>query len=247
MSIPKIIHYCWFGGKPLPVSAKKCIESWKKFFPDYEIRRWDESNYNVNKISYTRDAYAAKKFAFVSDYARFDILYQYGGLYFDTDVEIIRPMEDIIMVGSFMGCEHPYQPGASPDSLFVNPGLGLGLSPGLGLNRKILDYYESTSFIMSGGHSNPETVVTHTTRLLCQYGLKNTSEIQEVEGIRIYPVDYFCPISTADGKMRITDNTRSIHHYDQSWQSPWRKYGRKLLLAFGGVKLKTKIKKIIFK
>lgn len=103
--IPKKIHYCWFGRKPLPESAKKCIASWKKFFHDYEIIEWNEDNYDVNKIPYIQQAYEAKKYAFVSDYARFDVLYQYGGVYFDTDVEVIRPFEDILEKGAFMGCE----------------------------------------------------------------------------------------------------------------------------------------------
>ena len=101
--IPKIIHYCWFGHNPLPESAKKCIESWKKYLPGYEIKEWNESNFNVNAIPYTEEAYRLKKYAFVSDYARFWILYHYGGLYFDTDVEVIKRMDDIIERGAFMG------------------------------------------------------------------------------------------------------------------------------------------------
>ena len=103
--IPKIIHYCWFGGKPLPKSAIKCIKSWRKFFPDYEIKEWNESNFDVNMMTYTREAYAAQKYAFVSDVARFWILYREGGVYFDTDVEVIAPMNDIIESGPFMGVE----------------------------------------------------------------------------------------------------------------------------------------------
>ena len=136
--IPKIIHYCWFGGNPLPPLAKKCIASWKKYLPDYEIRQWDESNYDVNKIPYIKEAYAAKKFAFVSDYARFDILYNYGGIYFDTDVEIISPLDCIISAGSFMGCENKATPGATPNKLGVAPGLGLGVNPGRGRIRENL-------------------------------------------------------------------------------------------------------------
>ena len=106
--IPKTIHYCWFGKKPLPPLAKKCIVSWKKFFPDYEIIEWNEDNFDVNQIPYTAEAYKHKKYAFVSDYARFKILYEHGGLYFDTDVEIIKPMNDIISQGNFMGLRKRY-------------------------------------------------------------------------------------------------------------------------------------------
>lgn len=103
--IPKIIHYCWFGRGPLPELAQKCIASWKKYLPDYEIKEWNEDNFDVNIIPYTAEAYAEKKYAFVSDYARFWVLYKYGGIYFDTDVEVIRPLDDIIAKGNFMGCE----------------------------------------------------------------------------------------------------------------------------------------------
>ena len=103
--IPKIIHYCWFGGNPLPEDAKKYIESWRKYCPGYEIKEWNESNFDINCCDYVREAYEAKKWAFVSDYARFYILYQYGGLYFDTDVEMIRPLFSILQKGSFMGME----------------------------------------------------------------------------------------------------------------------------------------------
>lgn len=103
--IPKVIHYCWFGGNPLPDSAKKCISSWRKYLPDYEIKEWNERNFDVKSIPYTREAYRLKKFAFVSDYARMWILYHYGGIYFDTDVEVIKPFNDIIQRGNFMGFE----------------------------------------------------------------------------------------------------------------------------------------------
>ncbi|MDE6612292.1 MAG: glycosyl transferase, partial [Muribaculaceae bacterium] len=103
--IPKTIHYCWFGRNPLPESALKCIASWRKYFPDYQIIEWNEDNFDVNAIPYTAQAYAAKKYAFVSDYARFKILYDHGGLYFDTDVEVIKPFDDILERGAFMGFE----------------------------------------------------------------------------------------------------------------------------------------------
>ncbi len=128
--IPKIIHYCWFGGNPLPQMAQRCIDSWKKYLPDYEIKQWDETNFDVNIIPYTRQAYEAKKYAFVSDYARFLILYQYGGLYFDTDVEVIKPLDDIVAKGPFMGCQDKYTPRGDVYSLHVAPGLGLGVYAG---------------------------------------------------------------------------------------------------------------------
>ena len=143
--IPKIIHYCWFGGNPLPASAQKCIASWRKYFPDYEIWEWNEDNFDVIIIPYTCEAYSVKKYAFVSDYVRFWVLYQYGGLYFDTDVEVIRPMDDIVECGAFMGIEVAPQPGVTvlevvPGfGLGCNPGLVLGCNPGLGLYQSVLE------------------------------------------------------------------------------------------------------------
>lgn len=213
--IPKIIHYCWFGRNPLPESAIKCINSWKKFFPDYEIKEWNEDNFDVNIIPYTQEAYSVKKYAFVSDYARFWILYKCGGLYFDTDVEVIKSMDDIIERGPFMGIEV----GATSESKtpLVAPGLGLGVKPGLGLYREILDYYKELHFLDEEGNPNQVTVVTHTTNVLIRYGLKNSNQIQEVAGVWIYPRDYFNPLNDNTGKLDITKNTRSIHWYSKTW------------------------------
>lgn len=217
--IPKVIHYCWFGGNPLPSLAEKCIESWKKYLPDYEIKRWDESNFDVNMISYTRQAYECKRYAFVSDYARFWILYHHGGLYFDTDVEVIRPMDHIIEAGAFMGCENAAHKGAVSADLGVAPGLGLGVNPGLGLYKELLDMYSHLQFIRPDGSQDKTTIVKYTTDLLCKKGLKNTSAIQTVDGVNIYPVDYFCPMDYKSGVLNITDRTVSIHHYTASWRT----------------------------
>ena len=247
--IPKVIHYCWFGRNQLPASALKCIESWKKYLPEYEIKEWNEDNFDVNIIPYTAEAYRLKKYAFVSDYARFWILYKYGGLYFDTDVEVIKPMDDIIARGPFMGCENMAQPGATPTQLGVapglglgvnpglglgvNPGLGLGVNPGLGLYREILDSYKSRHYQLPDGTCSKETVVTITTEILCRKGLKNINEPQEINGVWIYPVDYFCPLSRSTGIMNITKNTYSIHLYDGTWLSPKQKLASKIKLHFG--------------
>lgn len=249
-SIPKIIHYCWFGGNPLPELAVRCIESWKKYFPDHEIKEWNETNFDVNIIPYTAQAYKAKKYAFVSDYARFWILYKYGGLYFDTDVEVVKNMNDIISKGSFMGCENWAQPGATPAQLGVAPGLGLGVTPGHGLIGEILDHYKTLSFLDKNGNPNLETIVEITTKLLCKYGLQNVNEIQNVHGVNIYPKDYFCPIDMITEKLKISSRTVSIHWYMGSWveHRQWRNirsFLRKILpehlfLAYN--KLKKKLR-----
>lgn len=223
--IPKKIHYCWFGRNPLPKSALKCIESWKKYFPDYEIIQWNEDNYDVNKIKYTREAYQAKKYAFVSDYARFDILYHEGGVYFDTDVEVIKSFDDILANGAFMGCEI--------DGLTsVNPGLGIAVAPGLGIYKEILNYYAGQNFLNEDGTINQETVVTKTTKILREQGMKNVKEIQKIGGITIYPKEYFNPMNNNTGVIDITENTHSIHWYSMSWISPGMRMKSRITRVF---------------
>lgn len=218
--IPKIIHYCWFGRGPLPELAQKCIASWKKYLPDYEIKEWNEDNFDVNIIPYTAEAYKAKKYAFVSDYARFWILYQYGGIYFDTDVEVIRPIDDIVERGNFMGfeTEPKLQVKADASEASVNPGLGMGVAPGLGIIKKMLDFYEGRHFEFIPGGIGQLTIVHIATEVLLKAGLKQQHGIQQVNDIWIYPAEYFCPINLKTGRIHVKPNTRTIHHYAGTWQ-----------------------------
>ena len=212
--IPKIIHYCWFGRNPLPASAQRCIASWQKYLPDFEIKEWNEDNFDVNSIPYTLQAYEAKKYAFVSDYARFWILYHEGGLYFDTDVEIIANMDEIIARGPFMGIEQ----GASLDGKpMVAPGLGLGVEAGHPFYEKMLRVYSHQNYLNADGTYNNMTIVSYTTKELYSHGMKPSEDMQEVEGIWIYPADYFCPMDSTTGIITKTKRTVSIHHYDCSW------------------------------
>lgn len=218
--IPKIIHYCWFGRGPLPELAQKCIASWKKYLPDYEIKEWNEDNFDVNIIPYTAEAYKAKKYAFVSDYARFWILYKYGGIYFDTDVEVIRPIDDIVERGNFMGFETDpkLQVKADASEASINPGLGMGVAPGLGIIKKMLDFYEGRHFEFIPGGIGQLTIVHITTEVLLKAGLKLQQGIQQVDDMWIYPAEYFCPINLKTGRIHVKPNTRTIHHYAGTWQ-----------------------------
>lgn len=214
--IPKTIHYCWFGRNPLPDSAVKCINSWRKFFPDYEIKEWNEDNFDVNSIPYTAEAYEARKYAFVSDYARFWILYHHGGVYFDTDVEVIKPMDDILEKGPFMGIE--VECGDRQHYPMVAPGLGIAVEAGHIVYKKMIDYYSRVHFMGSNGMLDHETVVPRTTRVLVESGLQPSNDLQEIAGIWIYPKDFFNPLDSLTGRIHKTNNTRSIHWYMASWQ-----------------------------
>lgn len=217
--IPKIIHYCWFGKNPLPDLAVKCINSWKKYFPDYKIQEWNEDNFDLDSCEYCREAYKGKKWAFVSDYARFKILYEYGGIYFDTDVEVIRNMDDIISKGAFIGRER------IAGSFPVNAGLGIAAEKNMPILKEIIDDYERSKFVQS---EKMETVVERVTRILNQHGLSNKQQYEVIEGFHVYPSDYFCPYDYNIGKLCQTSNTRSIHWYDASWLDDRMKKRRKI-------------------
>lgn len=220
MAIPKIIHYCWFGRNPLPEMAQKCIASWRKYLPDYEIKEWNEDNFDVKAIAYTREAYRLRKFAFVSDFARFWILNKYGGLYFDTDVEIIKPIDDIIERGAFAGFERNsmfsgYE-GLNASKL-INPGLGLG-SPSntMGL-KEMVDFYSNMHFLTWTGGWTGTVVEFFTKSLMDGHEIFQKGGGMLAKGFYIYPEDYFCPKDYYSGELLITANTRTIHHYAASW------------------------------
>ena len=239
--IPKIIHYCWFGRGDLTPLAEKCIASWRQFFSDYEIKEWNEDNFDVNAVPYTADAYKAGKYAFVSDYARFWVLYRYGGLYFDTDVEVIKPMDDVIARGPFMGFEFIH-----PDGIIaVNPGLGLAAEPGMALYSAFLKKYESLSFLADNGERNPYSMIPLVTDLLTDRGLKGNDSIEHINDITVYPPDWFNPFDDATGQMRKTENTRTIHWYAKSWlpeEPAWKVAAKRIVRRLIGTDTLLKLK-----
>lgn len=213
--IPKKIHYCWFGGKKLPKDAVKCIQSWKFYLPDYEIIEWNESNFDINCCDYVKEAYKAKKWAFVSDYARFKILYDNGGVYFDTDVELIKSIDPIIEKGSFMGRQQ---------GLLVAPGLGMAMEPSSMFCKEMLEMYDKLHFENYSNTSKIKTVVNYTTEFFCSKGLQDIDEIQNIDGIQIYPRNYFNPCDMETYKICVTQNTVSIHHFAGTWVDPYSKF-----------------------
>lgn len=192
----------------MPDIAVKCINSWKKYFPDYEIKEWNESNFDLTGCAYVKEAYEAKKWAFVSDYARFKVLYEYGGIYFDTDVEVIKSFEDILEKGAFIGRER------IANAYPVNAGLGLAAMPGMSIIKEIVSIYEASHFIQA---SKMETVVERVTKILAQHGLSDEQKYEVIEEMHVYPSDFFCPYDYNVGELNITENTHSIHWYDASW------------------------------
>lgn len=211
--IPKVIHYCWFGRGALPKTALECIESWREYFPGYEIRQWNEDNYDVNKIPFISKAYSNKMYAFVSDYARFDILYNFGGIYFDTDVEVISPFDEVLECNSFMG-----QEASCEENMFVAPGLGMGSVAGNPLYKEIMDIYSNLNIDISGIFDT--TVCIYVTDLLKKCGYNDKlQEIQDLRNVRIFPPEYLCPLNYATEVINITDKTKSVHWYSASWKN----------------------------
>lgn len=211
--IPKRIHYCWFGGNPLPALAQKCIASWEKHCPGYEIIRWDEGNFDLSACPlYVRQAYEAKKWSFVTDYVRLKVVHDHGGIYMDTDVELLRPLDKFLGHSAYFGFE---------DGVFVATGLGFGAEQGLPLLEEMMEDYESLPFLQPDGSHDHIPCPKRNTACLLKRGLKQNNTRQVLPGdILILPSDFFCPKSYDTGVLTRTRNTYSIHHYDASWFSP---------------------------
>lgn len=206
--IPKIIHYMWLGGKTLPDNLHKCIDSWKKYCPDYEIKCWNEDNYDISKNLYMKQAYDNKAYGFVPDYARLDILYKYGGIYLDTDVELKRNIDGLLYQDAFCGVEK-WQ--------LVNAGGSIGSVPGNQIIKKLIDNREHLSFINLDGTLNRNTCGFYDTAVLIENGYKINGKIQRISGMTVYTWDYFHPYDYMSGKCEMTDDTFSVHHFNGGW------------------------------
>lgn len=210
--IPKIIHYCWVGGNPKPQSVLYCIESWKRCCPDYEIREWNETNYDFTKNEYMRQAYKAGKWGFVPDYARLDIVYEHGGIYLDTDVEMVRPFDHLLEHTCFFGFED-----TGDGENYVNCGHGFGAVPHHEAVKNARDLYEHLTFANDDGSLNLLASPYYTTQSLRQLGLVQENRDQELPGVQVYASDVLCPKNFRTGKVRQTARTVSIHHFTASW------------------------------
>lgn len=210
MSIPKILHYCWFGGKPKPPLAEKCIRSWRKFCPDFEIREWNESNFDLEQVpAYVRQAYEAGRWAFVTDYVRLRALTEVGGIYLDTDVEIVRPLEPFLKHEAFAGFEHLER---------VQTGV-LACRKGFPLFQEFLAYYDTAVFRRPDGSMDTTTNVEILTGICRKKGLVFNDAFQVVDGLAVYPREVFCPVDYDTMKLKKTRKTVTIHWFSGSWQT----------------------------
>ncbi|MBQ4494028.1 MAG: glycosyl transferase [Elusimicrobiaceae bacterium] len=239
--IPKIIHYCWIGNKPLPALAKKCIKSWQRVMPDYEINRWDETNYNFKKNKFMAQAYAQKKWGFVPDYARLDIIYNYGGIYLDTDVEVLKRFDEFLTYPAFCGFESEH---------FVALGLGFGSCKGNKVIKELMKPYENLDFTLEDFIVKQASLYTainvgkwqkegcvpspllQTQNLIKICGLKQQDKRQSLQGLEVFPTKYFCPRNQFNIPVK-TPVAYSVHWYNASWL-PWyyRAYAKLTKLLF---------------
>ena len=207
--IPKIIHYCWFGEGPMPEKEQKCIETWKKFFPDYRFIKWDENNFDFKSCKFAMQAYDSKKYAFVSDYVRAKVLFKYGGLYLDTDVEVIKPFPKILDGKGFVGFERRH---------FIGTAV-LASKAGSDVMKKLVNYYEQHDFLMEDGSMDNIANVSVLTDILKEYGLELGGERQTVAEFEVFNREYFYPKKLSENDFRITDETCAIHKCSNSWMS----------------------------
>lgn len=231
--IPKVIHYCWFGGKELPRDVKECIDSWKKIAPEYEIRRWDESNFDVNSHPFMKAAYEQKCWAFVSDYARLKVVYDCGGIYLDTDVELIKSLDELLDNKSYFGIQQI--------DCNVASGLGFGAEKGNPVIKLMLEEYDNLTFDRERMEELACPILN--TRVIESLGYRYEDKIVKLENTTIYPPEYFDPYSAGDAKNLLNANTISIHHYSATW-TPWKQRLKRRIVRILGQEFIRKMKTI---
>lgn len=238
--IPKKIHYCWFGRNPMPELAKKCIDSWKKYCPDYELIEWNETNFDLTLNAYVQEAYNAKKWAFVTDYVRLYVLVNYGGIYMDTDVEVIGSLDKFLDNEAFSGFETPKS---------IPTGI-MAATKDFSLFKELLATYDERHFIRADGSFDLTTNVYSITKYCLEHGLVLNNREQCIEGFRLYPNDYFCPKDVQSGVITLTENTHTIHHFSGSWNSDrekkWHEWEVKMCqYRYGKLVISAKLVRLI--
>ncbi|MBO4601338.1 MAG: glycosyl transferase [Bacilli bacterium] len=238
-NIPKIIHYCWFGNNPMPKIVKDCIKSWETKCPDYKIKLWNENNFDFNENEYVKQAYDAKKWAFVSDFARLFIIYNEGGVYLDTDVELLKKLDSLLEYDAFF---------AKEDDVNFNTGIGFGAKKHNNIVKKMLDSYNDKKFITKDGYDLTPCPITNTKVINDLYPNMDLCDKKIIDNVCFLSKEYFCPIDYETGKKKITKNTIAIHHFSQSWltrKDKIKHFVKKcLILLIGRNNAKKIIKKI---
>lgn len=221
--IPKTIHYCWFGYNPKPKLAEKCIKSWKKYCPDYEIIEWNEDNFDISSAPlYVRQAYEAKKWAFVTDYVRLKVVYDHGGIYLDTDVELIKSLDQFLHHNAYFGFE---------DGIHVATGLGFGAKKDADVLAEMMEDYHDIPFVLEDGTYDTLPCPQRNTTVLLERGLVQDNSYQELPGFVVYPEDVFSPFSLQTMMLKKSKKTVSIHWFAGSWMSTaQREYRKRLTL-----------------
>lgn len=210
MAIPKIIHYCWFGHNPKPKLALKCMKSWKKYCPDYEIIEWNEDNFDISSCPlYVRQAYEVKKWSFVTDYVRLKVVYEHGGIYLDTDVELKKSLDSLLDYAAYFGFE---------DGVCIATGLGFGAIKGHGILKEMMNDYEKITFILEDGTYNWQTCPKINTDVFLKHGLKQDNSFQVLDnGVLVLPTEYLGPMEYESRRLNITPKTISVHWYSSQW------------------------------
>ena len=235
--IPKVIHYCWFGNNPLPFDVKKCIDSWKKMCPDYEIKRWDETNFDVYQNNFIKSAYESKAWAFVSDYARLKIVYDEGGIYLDTDVELKKSLDELRKNEGFFAIQQ--------EGHYCATGLGFGAKKENEIIKTMLDLYddliysEENKYLIACPYLN--------TKALEKYGYSYSDDVIVIHNNLVLPPRFMDPIAPGKNKENLLCNdTVSIHHYSASWMDNRTVRRRKIIRIIGQEKI-NKLKELIKK
>lgn len=232
MSIPKVIHYCWYGGGEFNDLMKSCINSWKEFCPDYEIIEWNETNSNFDDNKYAKAAYDAGKWAFVSDYMRNKIIYENGGIYLDTDVMLLKSLDPLLEHKAYIGWEEGS----------VNTGLGFGAEKQNPIVKEFMDYYNDMDFWIAPGVINKIIEPTVVKSILINHGMEDRDDIiQQVDSFTVYPREYFCPLDIRINKLKKTPNSYSVHYYTATWYTEEQKAEHLVLVK------KRRMKKLLGK
>lgn len=239
MMIPKVLHYCWFGGAPKSELILRCMDSWKKYCPDYEIREWNEENVSIADCPlYVRQAYAMKKWAYVSDYVRLKIVYENGGIYLDTDVELLKSPQELLTHNSFFGFE---------DGAFINTGLCFGAERHSAIVGELMASYDGVPFLLPDGTVDALPCPKRNTAVFIKHGLKQNDRMQVLEGdVLVLPSIYLCPLDFSTFRMRKSKKSISVHHYAASWMREDEKESHKaFVLAHQGERFKPLVKRMV--